>query len=1224
MDNNASIKIKSILVISLLMLSIFTALLVVLPENVKAADNWWDNNWDYRRKVEINASYIDGALTNFPVLIKITADSNYYEKGNYTDTDGGSFFMFTDSSNTTKLNHEMEYFNHGGGTLTAAMWVNVTSVNATGDNSFIWMYYGNDAATDQQNKYDTWDINYTAVWHMHETGGCNNSAQVNYNLTEARYQAIYPSMYKPTYDQSSAIGRAVDFDGVDDVLNFSVLATNLGDQDTTIEIWAKADGFNLSEGGANELYSNQKEEEFEIYWRNASSHVIAYYDNGTDPPAFQNYTGSNSPNLSYYTFQWDDGTSSKTFFDSVLTSTLTTDIVMDDKTTKDNAIGGNWRSGTNASEKNWNGTITEVRISNILRSTDYQNATYDNIENYDTFIIIGDEEARDGGTEGTTIEPIGYLYGNWSFSEHLENCLLEEDWLLSNDTYWQISDISTFWDGRCVMHYNNTNGTAPEIGFAILNNSGMNKSQTLAWTKYNLTDSQNQNVIYNGVIYAARTTTDWDCALYGFNELYLLTYNGTGFVNTNDSTPVTDETEAYNYWQASWGWYDEDYYYEPDPQNHGSWIKTIYNSLCGRLLTKMYGDSTTCTSFLTEPAGWTLNMEDATNFSNQTAQGFGIVTWNPDDYNYSAYFDTIEVWQLNYTRNFSAPFEPDGNGTYGRPHMDFPVLDMAEILPDMEQFLNDTIEGNITLDDISDFLKDNITNLMNLEARIYEPYKAGNYDQNDSVYYYSCIFTNFTLFNDSMDNNQLYISIIDCTDGQNTTYLDSAGVGIDVDNNYTWDSNDRFYFWDDSGTNWQWNGSAWSTVFTPVANAFETPQYTWRNFHRYNSHMQYAILIPQSDLIKNDASEINVTDIFGLSIFTHNLDDDNICFWQNKNESACNPFYSEIVEECKEYFINETGLSSEETLDINTTNLYRWGEGEIGTGTLQDAASPVFTNQNPANETMYVNTNLGEVSVTITSPGTFSYEIRLYSTTVADDKGATSGVSHSTGTKTHDFTGSLQPGQNYTWWVNATNSEGKSTNESYWFTLNNTYSMTTDIDSNVTNVDQTNASLGQNVNISVNLTNTGTGRIDDINVQHTFLNCSCSLFNFTLLETNLNLSNVTFYNDSCYLSLNIANLSASSYYEYYMVINITGCLPANSGNIRIYSNVTGEYAQPAQDYVDIAWGKNTSRLRITYTTEGADLTPVINAVIIMTFVLVVVIVASLLMYRIGYFGNKDE
>ena len=44
-------------------------------------------------------------------------------------------------------------------------------------------------------------------------------------------------------------------------------------------------------------------------------------------------------------------------------------------------------------------------------------------------------------------------------------------------------------------------------------------------------------------------------------------------------------------------------------------------------------------------------------------------------------------------------------------------------------------------------MKDNITNHMNLESRMWNPLTLDTYDQNDTIYYYSCMFDevrNFT------------------------------------------------------------------------------------------------------------------------------------------------------------------------------------------------------------------------------------------------------------------------------------------------------------------------------------------------------------------------------------------------------------------------------------------------------------------------------------------------
>jgi len=108
----------------------------------------------------------------------------------------------------------------------------------------------------------------------------------------------------------------------------------------------------------------------------------------------------------------------------------------------------------------------------------------------------------------------------------------------------------------------------------------MNRSQSLVWTHTN--DSSNQ--IFLGEVYAYRNTSSFDAVLHGATETFLLTWNGTSLLNTNDSTPVTSYSDAYNYWTPNWGWLDDDYYYEAHPWSEtGAWIKTIYNEHCGRI-----------------------------------------------------------------------------------------------------------------------------------------------------------------------------------------------------------------------------------------------------------------------------------------------------------------------------------------------------------------------------------------------------------------------------------------------------------------------------------------------------------------------------------------------------------------------------------------------------------------------------------------------------------------
>ncbi|MFW6120634.1 MAG: DUF2341 domain-containing protein, partial [Petrotogales bacterium] len=101
-------------------------------------ENWWNEDWSNRKKITINCSYVDGDLTNFPILFH-NVSSNFSN----AQLDGDDF-AFIAYDNTTQYNHEIEYYNSTSGELIA--WVNITSLDSTSD-TILYLYYGNPSAS---------------------------------------------------------------------------------------------------------------------------------------------------------------------------------------------------------------------------------------------------------------------------------------------------------------------------------------------------------------------------------------------------------------------------------------------------------------------------------------------------------------------------------------------------------------------------------------------------------------------------------------------------------------------------------------------------------------------------------------------------------------------------------------------------------------------------------------------------------------------------------------------------------------------------------------------------------------------------------------------------------------------------------------------------------------------------------------------------------------------
>ena len=516
-----------------------------------------------------------------------------------------------------------------------------------------------------------------------------------------------------------------------------------------------------------------------------------------------------------------------------------------------------------------------------------------------------------------------YSYGNWSFSEHIPNGTLEETWCECNETYWEPYEYSGNW-----TYSVNGTGTIPiDLFYTHLNNSGCNRTQTLVWTNYT---SEEQTEVYPGVIFDWHNCSDWTGVFFGRMSGYVLHWNGTTLTDGFTFVPVEDEDDATNYYHFGWGYLNGLPYYEVAPDEPlGCWIKVIYNVHCGRLYAKIWGDPMNALGLEYEPAGWFIN-ETFPTLASDDGTCYGLAYWNPSLQSFRGNFDYFEHWQLNYSTNGTSSWDVSDK----RPHMKFPVIDMMDpnVRDEAFEWYNGTM-ANITDISMRDVLV-NITNLFNMESRFYKPSSLQLNDQNDTVYYYSALLSNFSTWyneyigsysgNQTLAHNCLMFWIQDCTDGDASFDLDEGFIAINVDDDDTWDNNDRAWLWDidwdgDVGTGWQWNGSTYSN-WTIFATAWNTTNLSLKNMHRYNNHINYLALIPLDELKNESGTAINVTDTFGLCIATYNMDDSHSCYWQNWNETQCNSFVTEEHDNAKQFFLNHTYLE-DGPLNINSTNL---------------------------------------------------------------------------------------------------------------------------------------------------------------------------------------------------------------------------------------------------------------------------------------------------------------
>jgi cellulose synthase/poly-beta-1,6-N-acetylglucosamine synthase-like glycosyltransferase len=185
-----------------------------------SSDNWAD------AAVPVNPA----ALSNFPVLISRTdTDLKTVGNGGLVQNSNGYDIIFTDSTEATKLDHEIESYTATTGQI--VMWVRIPTLSATSD-TVIYMYFDNSSiSTTQANPTGVWDTNYKGVWHMDEASGSLNDSTSNTN-TAAKTGTV-------TYQATGQIYKGVGFGGTTGN-NFSVTdnsSINFGTGSFTYGSW---------------------------------------------------------------------------------------------------------------------------------------------------------------------------------------------------------------------------------------------------------------------------------------------------------------------------------------------------------------------------------------------------------------------------------------------------------------------------------------------------------------------------------------------------------------------------------------------------------------------------------------------------------------------------------------------------------------------------------------------------------------------------------------------------------------------------------------------------------------------------------------------------------------------------------------------------------------------------------------------------------------------------
>ena len=354
----------------------------------------WLAGWANRKAIAVQDAFVDGDLTNFPLYVPIVAD------GDMAGALATGFDLrFTLSDGTTLLYYEREsWAGGGGGAVTADIWVKVPSIEASGGAS-IYLYWGKADAADGASPANVWDANHVGVWHSQDASDTTIAdSTVNAN-TGTKLGSGEPA------EAAGRIGRAQLYDGVDDYIDCGdVLDGTLAGTDNkfSISMWFKPESAMTANVLLGKWNPTNDQREVLLMLTTDSKIKLQWYRDGTgnEYRYVRGITQFTDTTKWYHIIYTYDGTiDTNDGLDRVG--------VYVDGASESGSLGSSGTLGGIYDSSSplrlgvttdpiglFNGSIDEVRISDIARSADWIKFEFRNVDEADNELTWGALEVR--------------------------------------------------------------------------------------------------------------------------------------------------------------------------------------------------------------------------------------------------------------------------------------------------------------------------------------------------------------------------------------------------------------------------------------------------------------------------------------------------------------------------------------------------------------------------------------------------------------------------------------------------------------------------------------------------------------------------------------------------------------------------------------------------------------------------------------------------------------
>jgi hypothetical protein len=367
----------------------------------------WLGTWAKRRKITVNALYVDQDLSHYPLPVQLgsSAGSNKDDVTDIFDEVGANNkrIAITKDDEITQLYVEIEKWDSTSNS--GVLWISKSDwAIASGTDTILYLYYDNNQSDNTDyvgNIGDTaaqnvWDNNFMGVWHL------DNS------LKDSTSSGIDGTNSNTVNSENGKWGKCRKYDANSDYIEVDNLITGLADATTgTISAWGK---ISTNPGWNDHVVGMAISRDVDatlcqiiIDWNTSADRleVHCYLD------GWKWYLSSSTDCLDPYWDTWtlitiihdgvepaayiNDSIFDTSFADSTDKTCWWKDAITDAASPAHRATIGNYRRSTGA-PIGWDDLMDEVRVSTIVRSSawiklDYSTGldnvlTYGSVESY--------------------------------------------------------------------------------------------------------------------------------------------------------------------------------------------------------------------------------------------------------------------------------------------------------------------------------------------------------------------------------------------------------------------------------------------------------------------------------------------------------------------------------------------------------------------------------------------------------------------------------------------------------------------------------------------------------------------------------------------------------------------------------------------------------------------------------------------------------------------------